>query len=340
MLKSTRWLTIVCAITIISQEAYSLIGPIRLLQNGNVLLVPCEEIKLVIEYIDLYHHPLGIWMVEYRALLQNMRSRAITQPVGFPAIFDIRMIEGELYCDRFENFKVFIDTKEPGLVQLMTRCSNYMETTGTKWSVDDGSAISYLNTWDLNFKPDEKKWITVNFTFITKKAPSIYNPENKESWYLDLVNWVREDYSRREENDFQLPLNIGSFWAFYPDSIIIRAYLANDWLKVVDKSARHYDPLYIKRYEFSEPVGFYSPPEVRLDTLTVAQLETNTRTGLILLRNCFFAKYGRKFQSPTLKKYFNAQPWYSENPQYHHWYLTKWDLDNIKLISEIEKNMK
>ena len=320
-------------------KAYALIGPVRILPSGNVLLVPNEDIKLTEEHIELYHHPLGIWFVECRVLLQNLRSQEIVQPVGFPSGFDMRMIEGDLYCDRLENFKVRVSNQEMTQIDFMTKCPNYVETTGTQWSVDDGSGIGFLNTWTLNFKPEQAKWITVSFSFIVKKAPPIYNPHNKESWYVDLINWIKQDYSKREENHFQLPLNIGSFWAFYPDSIVIRSYIANDWLKVIDKPKRIYNKEFIIRSEFSEPVGFYSPPEIILNSLSVDQLQNMSSTELILLRNSFFAKYGKKFETAIIKKYFNAQPWYAESPNYYNWYLTQWDIDNIKLIWGYEKNL-
>jgi len=327
-------------IFITSNSSFSLIGPIRILPSGNVLLVPCEEIKLSESHSELYHHPVGIWLVEYRALLKNLRAQEITRPVGFPAGYDIRFFEGDLYSDRFENFKVFIDGNEINEIQFMTRCPNYVETTGTNWNVDDGSASGFLNTWELNFKPEEAKWIKVTFNFVVTKVPAIYNPEIKESWYLDLVNWVRQDYATHEENSFQLPINIGSFWAFYPDSVTIRTYVANEWFKVIDKAERHYDNELFKKYEYSEPVGFYSPPEITLDTVSVDLIQNLSPTELILLRNAFFAKYGKKFKNDLIQKYFDHQPWYSENPEYHDWYLSQWDIDNIQLIRELEKRTK
>jgi hypothetical protein len=336
-----RWFCmLVLVIFIMSVNGYALIGPIRVLPSGNVLLVPSDEIKLSEEHIDLYHHPLGIWLVEYRALLKNLRPQEIMRPVGFPAGFDIRLIEGDLSCDRFENFKVFIDDQQLSGINSIIKCSNYVETTGTRWSADDGSGVGFLNTWELKFKPDEKKWIKVTFCFIVKKVPPIYNPAIKDSWYVDLLNWLKQDYAMREENNFQLPLSIGSFWAFYPDSTIIRTHIADEWSKVFKISEQKYQQEMIKRYEFSEPIGFYSPPHVPFDTLTINQIQTMSPTELILLRNSFFAKYGKSFQNATLRKYFTAQPWYSETPGYQDWYLTQWDINNIKLISEFETSKK
>ncbi len=321
-------------------SAYSLVGPIRLSENGNVLFVSSEEIKLVTEDIELYHHPLGIWLVEYRAQLQNTQSREVAQMVGFPAGYDLRLIEGDLYCDRFEKFRVMVNDRELSRIEFMRRCSNYVKSTGTRWSTDEAGGIGFLNTWEVKFKPEETKWITVTFSFMVKKAPAIYQPNNRETWYVDLMNWLREDYSARQENQFALPISIGSFWLFYPDSIVIRTYAARDWLRIVAKEDRIYAPEYIKRFEFGEPVGFYSPPEIPLESITLEQLQPMSPKELTVLRNSFFAKYGRKFDVEWLRKYFQNQPWYDENPGYHNWYLTPWDLENIKFIYQYENGIK
>lgn len=340
MIQCLKWfLWLILIIIMTSHNGYTLVGPVRTLPSGNVLLVPNDEIKLTEEHIDLYHHPLGIWLVEYRALLKNLRFQEIIQTVGFPSGFDVRMIEGDLYCDRFENFKVVVDDQKIDEINFLTRCSNYVETTGAQWSVDDGSGIGFLNTWKLKFEPDEATWITITFSFIVKKAPPIYNPDINESWYVDLINWVHQDYSMRDENYLQLPVNIGSFWAFYPDSFTIRTYIADDWFKVIDKNKRNYKKEFIKNFEYSEPVGFYSPPAVTLDTLTIGKIKMMSRTQLVLLKNSFLAKYGKKFNTDLLNRYFTAQPWYRENPEYNNWYLTQWDIDNIKLINTFLKEV-
>ncbi len=57
---------------------------------------------------------------------------------------------------------------------------------------------------------------------------------------------------------------------------------------------------------------------------------------LILLRNSFYAKYGRVFEVKWLKEYFMKQEWYSENLKYQNWQLMKWDIENIKKIIKFE----
>jgi len=333
-----RILMLIIAVFITFNKGFCLIGPIRILPGGSVLLVPCEEIKLSENNIELYHHPLGIWLVEYRALLRNLRAQEILCPVGFPSGYDIRFFEGDLYADRFENFKVFINGQAITDIQFMTKCPNYVETTDTKWSTDDGSRNGFLNTWQLKFEPDEAIRIKVTFSFVITKAPAIYDPAITETWYTDLVNWIHQDYAIREQSSFQLPINIGSFWAFYPDSMTIQTYIADEWFRVIDRNDRQLQKELIKKYEFSEPVGFYSPPEITSDTLSVDQLQNMSPTELILLRNAFYAKYGKKFENNLIQKYFDNQPWYCENPKYHNWYLSQWDIDNIRVISEFEKN--
>ena len=320
--------------------AFALIGPIRILPSGSVLLVSCEDIKMVQQKIDLYHHPLGIWLVECDVVLQNIRSLGISRPVGFPSGFDMRIIEGDLYCDRFENFQVYENDQQFAELNFMQKCANFVETTAAQWSVYDGTGTGFLNTWNLNFKPDEIKRVKITFHFIVKKPPLTFNPTIKEAWYADLMNWVREDYSNREENQFALPISIGSFWAFYPDTLTIRSYISSNWFEIDDQSKRSYPSDCVKQYEFSEPVGFYSPPDVVLDSLSIAQLEALKPTKLIILRNSFFAKYGRKFDVSWLRQYFESQPWYAENPNYHNWYLTQRDLDQIRKIYQFEKAMK
>ena len=324
----------------ISTTVHGIIAPIKISPDRSVLLLSCEEIKLTYEQIDLYHHPLGIWLIEYEAVLENMRAQTIKQLVSFPSGFDIRVIGKDMYCDRFENFQVFVNDNKMQNIKYLVKCANYVETTGTEWTLDDGSGIGFLNTWELNFKPEETKRIKITFSFNVNKPPVNFDPNNNESWYTDLMEWTKSDYSTREQNQFKLPLNLGSFWAFYPDSIVIRTYLAKDWLRVIDKSKRKYKNEHITRYEFSESFGFFSPPEVSLISPTSAELEKMTTVELRILKNSFIAKYGKIFKSKILKLFFNYQPWYTENPSFNQWYLTDWDIENLKFIHEFEKNSK
>jgi len=324
----------------ISTNVSGIIAPIEISPDKSVILLSSQEIKLSYEQIDLYHHPLGIWLIEYEAVLENNRIIPVKQQVGFPSGFDIRMIEKDMYCDQFENFQVFVNDIKIKDVKYLTKCTNYVEITGIEWTMDDGSGIGFLNTWELNFLPEEIKKIKITFSFNLSKPPVGFDTENKESWYVESMEWIKTDYSEREQNAFKLPLSLGSFWVHYPDSILIRTYLANDWLRVIDKSKRKYKDEFITRYEYSEPYGFYSPPEINLISPTIDELEKMTRVELKILKNSFVAKYGKIFKSRTMNLFFSYQPWYSKNPNFNLWYLTDWDIENLKFVHEFENNAK
>ena len=331
---------IIFFILITYQNLFSLITPIRTSSDKTVILAPCDEIKLVYEQIDLYHHPLGIWLITYEATLENLRVQSVSQMVCFPSGFDIRMVERDLICDYFENFRVFVNDQEVKNIQFLIKCSNFVKATGIEWTMDDEAGTGFVNTWLLHFKPEEMKHIKITFSFIVKKPPIVYNPNNHSSWYRDLMNWLKQDYSMREENQFKLPINLGSFWALYPDSMVIRSYFAHEWLKIVNPEERVYPDENIVKYEFSEPYGFYSPPSVELVSPTTKELTKMSKTELFILKNSFVAKYGKSFKNHSLKLFFNHQPWYSPNPYFHVWYLNEWDIDNIKMINEFEKTIR
>jgi hypothetical protein len=334
-----RLLILLSIILLNTSIAYSIIAPIRFTANHNVLLVSCDEINLKFERIELYHHPIGIWLVNYEAILKNDRSLPIKQMVGFPSGFEMREIDNDLYCDQFDNFQVLENNTKIQSIKYFVRCMNYVETTGSKWELDDGSGVGFLNTWELDFEPEESKTIKITFCINVNKPPMNFDTNNGESWYTDAMEWIKSEYESREQNHFQLPLNLGSFWRFYPDSINIRTYLADDWLSVIDLSKREYKKEHITHYEFSEPFGFYSPPQVYSKTLSSEELQKMTRAELKILKNSFPAKYGRTFNNKMLNSFFIDQPWYFENPDFHPWLLTDWDIENIKVIHEFEKNL-
>ena len=214
---------------------------------------------------------------------------------------------------------------------------NYVKSTGTEWELGDGSGVGFLNTWELNFEPEEVKTIKISFCINVNKPPVNFDTNNGESWYTDSMEWIKSEYESREQNDFKLHLSLGSFWAFYPDSIVIQTFLADDWLNLSDVSKREYKKEHITRYEFSEPFGFCSPPQVLSKTLTIEDLQNMTTAEIDILKSSFPAKYGKVFNSKTLNTFFSCQPWYFENPDFHPWLLTDWDIENLKVIQEFEK---
>ncbi|MGB8509166.1 MAG: protein kinase, partial [Pyrinomonadaceae bacterium] len=70
--------------------------------------------------------------------------------------------------------------------------------------------------------------------------------------------------------------------------------------------------------------------------LTTDDLTTLTPTELRLLRNSVFARYGRGFDTPELKRYFQSRPWYKERADFNEVQLTDADRANAELIKAFE----
>ncbi|MBD3288859.1 hypothetical protein GF337_08665, partial [candidate division KSB1 bacterium] len=70
-------------------SAKAMISPVRRNESGKPLLFNCNDIRLVKQEIDLYHHPVGIWIVTCTSQLRNLTPKIIKQEVGFPAGWDI-----------------------------------------------------------------------------------------------------------------------------------------------------------------------------------------------------------------------------------------------------------
>jgi len=317
-------------------SGFAMIAPVEMNVNGTVVLVSSEEIALSFEKLELYHHPLGIWLATYYATLVNNTVHPIKQAVAFPGGFDVRMVDKDLVCDAFQNFRVSADGEPIKKIQYLLKCTNFVQSTGIEWTMDDGSGVGFVNVFDLNFAPEEKKTIHITFNFIVKKPPIQFDPKNRQSWYTESMDWLKQDYEFRPENDFKLPVSLGSFWALYPDSIVFETYLSENWLSIVPRDKRAPERSVRKKYEFTEPFGFYTPPEVELVPLTETEIAAMSETKRWLLKNAFPAKYGKIFSHPLLKLYFSKQPWYKPNENFNVWYLTEWDSQNIKLLYKFE----
>lgn len=319
---------------------FAMIAPVKTNPNGTVLLISTSEITLSFEKLELYHHPLGIWLATYHATLVNNTAFPVQQKVAFPSGFDMRMVDKDIVCDVFRNFKVSAAGELLKEIQYLVKCTNFVQATGSKWTMDDGSGIGFVNVFDLTFAAEEKKTIHITFNFIVKKPPIKFDPHNKQSWYAESMDWLKQDYALRPENDFKLPVSLGSFWALYPDSIVFETYLSKSWLSIEPRNKRSPENFLRKKYEFTEPFGFYMPPEVELTLLTEDEIAAMSETKRWLLKNAFPAKYGKKFSHPLLKLYFNNQPWYKPDKNFNVWYLTEWDSENIKALIDFDKRKK
>lgn len=68
-------------------------------------------------------------------------------------------------------------------------------------------------------------------------------------------------------------------------------------------------------------------------------LNNRTEVELKILRNSIFAQYGRSFNTPWLRAYFNSRTWYKEG-KFNENMLTKTDRKNVKLIQRFESNLR
>jgi hypothetical protein len=57
---------------------------------------------------------------------------------------------------------------------------------------------------------------------------------------------------------------------------------------------------------------------------------------LRLLRNEVYARHGRRFETPWLRDFFKAEPWYDPRPEFTIAELSQTEKDNIKVIQSVE----
>lgn len=66
--------------------------------------------------------------------------------------------------------------------------------------------------------------------------------------------------------------------------------------------------------------------------LTHADLQGISARDLTLARNSLYARHGRPFQDAELRRYFQAQPWYREDPSYQDSFLSTLERENARFI--------
>ena len=86
----------------------------------------------------------------------------------------------------------------------------------------------------------------------------------------------------------------------------------------------------------NETINIESPAE--FPSINFPRLLTLDSTELRITRNSIFAKYGKKFESDDLKKYFQSQHWYKENEKFSIELLSNDEKSIIELITHLEKN--
>jgi len=92
---------------------------------------------------------------------------------------------------------------------------------------------------------------------------------------------------------------------------------------------RYGDGLIWSGYRVYTTPGLF--PEVSERRLTVSELQGLNKTTLWVMRNEVYARYGRPFSHPAVRRYFAAQPWYRVNSAY------RVPTDDVQRLSPLEK---
>lgn len=71
-------------------------------------------------------------------------------------------------------------------------------------------------------------------------------------------------------------------------------------------------------------------------SLTEAQLKGLSLYDLRVLRNEVYARHGRRFETPWLRDYFKAAPWYTPRADFTIAELSQTEKDNVKVIQAVE----
>ena len=79
---------------------------------------------------------------------------------------------------------------------------------------------------------------------------------------------------------------------------------------------------------------------LRGETLTNSDLLGLSAYELRVLRNVHFARYGRKYDGPGLRDYFNTRAWYKPSDSYNESMITSNDKVNINMILAAENQAK
>ncbi len=74
------------------------------------------------------------------------------------------------------------------------------------------------------------------------------------------------------------------------------------------------------------------------ERLSASDIEGLSQVELRLLRNTVYARHGRVFAKPEVRRYFSSRSWYTPRPDYSDSDLTAADQANIRLILDAEKN--
>ena len=156
--------------------------------------------------------------------------------------------------------------------------------------------------------------------------------------YLNQVaidgNWLDSCLSKLNELGYHPTTQVNREYKLKPTSIdihnrkIIKNQLEQLYLNRTEEDRLlRISSLYERLAERSKTNLLYTFKDSELIHLDQRQLS--------LLRNQIFARYGRVFSTPKLRKYFSRKSWYKQHPNFNLSEINKVEMCNIYLLEEI-----
>lgn len=299
-------------------------GAIKLISGLSSVRMVGEDVKIIINSTSTYD-------VDASFVFYN-ESQSTTVLVGFPMSgwSPENRITGE-----FRSFKTFVNGKE---VAVLNR---YKDAEGDEMPVNERWKVKEV------YFPQNKKTITrVQYT-----AP--YGHYSGGALFIDYVIGTGASWYGN--------IGISTFTMIFPDDFnstplgdtpfrrgsvlegkceFIRTRNTMTWRTPEFKPGLD-DTFSVYIEPGSQP---WTEPESNTfnyasEPVDIQFLEKLSIKQLKLLRNEIFARHGRIFADTMLRKYFSAQPWYKQNPNFKDSELNEIEKENSDTIFSYEKKL-
>ena len=176
----------------------------------------------------------------------------------------------------------------------------------------------------------ENYWNEVN------KADLQRNEQYKD--WLDGTNKAR----RREINK---SIAIFVFIAVIIMAVVFGTMKYNDYLKKMDAEVQPNNSTYTQNKEVTDSIEQndlteYILPNSNSEYISYADLEGLSQTEVSLARNEIYARHGRKFETDSIREYFEMKTWYEPSidpDNFSESVFNNYEKDNIKTIINYEE---
>lgn len=153
---------------------------------------------------------------------------------------------------------------------------------------------------------------------------------------LDRTYFINHPVEAQIVEDFSEPVAKSQFITFnkvmdYVAILLVIGvvtFYLYDWIGSMEKA---------ESVEAETPAATYILTESQTKLLNEADVEGLTKEQLRIARNEIYARHGMPFGTDDLKRYFEAQPWYAVNPNYHDGLLTELEHKNVYFILQKER---